>query len=100
MGSGRIGYITGRLECEEHAYLRFLKTHTFIYIILFNININCRAQLLPFQLTLRNGKISYNYSMKNKPTPSKNAYMKNLIFKLKSFIAGIRPISYIFEKSK
>lgn len=38
--------------------------------------------------------------MKNKPTPSKHACMKNLIFKLKSFIAGIRSKSYIFEKSK
>ena len=36
--------------------------------------------------------------MKNKPTPSKNACKKNLIFKLESFAKQIRWNAYFFEK--
>ena len=36
--------------------------------------------------------------MKNIPIPSKNAYLKNLIFKLESFIKRIRWKAYFFEK--
>ena len=37
--------------------------------------------------------------MKNIPIPSKNAYLKNLIFKLESFIKQIRWKAYFFENS-
>ena len=44
-------------------------------------------------------RVKFNYSMKNIPIPSKNAYLKNLIFKLESFIKRIRWKAYLFENS-
>ena len=44
-------------------------------------------------------RVKFNYSMKNIPIPSKNAYLKNLIFKLESFIKRIRWKAYFFENS-
>ena len=44
-------------------------------------------------------RINFNYSTKNTPIPSKNAYLKNLIFKLESFIKQIRWKAYFFEKT-
>ena len=44
-------------------------------------------------------RVSFNYSMKNIPIPSKNTYLKNLIFKLESFIKRIRWKAYFFDKS-
>ena len=44
-------------------------------------------------------RVKFNYSMKNIPIPSKNAYLKNLIFKLESFIKQIRWKAYLFENS-
>ena len=43
-------------------------------------------------------RVSLNYSMKNIPIPSKNAYLKNLILKLESFIKRIRWKAYFFDK--
>ena len=43
-------------------------------------------------------RVSFNYSVKNIPIPSKNAYFKNLIFKLESFIKRIRWQVYFFDK--
>ena len=43
-------------------------------------------------------RVNFNYSMKNIPIPSKNAYLKNLIFKLESFIKQILWKVYFFEK--
>ena len=43
-------------------------------------------------------KVNFNYSMKNIPIPSKNAYLKVLIFKLESFIKRRRWKAYFFEK--
>ena len=43
-------------------------------------------------------KVYFNYSMKNIPIPTKNPYLKNLIFKLESFIKRIRWKAYFFEK--
>ena len=43
-------------------------------------------------------RVNFNYSMKNIPIPSKNAYLKNLIFKLESFIKRIRWKAYFFDK--
>ena len=44
-------------------------------------------------------RVKFKYSMKNIPIPSKNAYSKNLIFKLESFIKRIRWKAYFFENS-
>ena len=44
-------------------------------------------------------RVKFNYSMKNIPIPSKNAYLKNLIFKLESLIKRIRWKAYFFENS-
>ena len=43
-------------------------------------------------------RVSFNYSVKNIPLPSKNAYFKNLIFKLEGFIKRIRWKVYFFDK--
>ena len=43
-------------------------------------------------------RVNFNYSMKKIPIPSKNAYLKNLIFKLESFIKQIRWKVYFFDK--
>ena len=44
-------------------------------------------------------RVDFNYSVKNiLPIPSKNAYLKNLIFKLENFIKRIRWKAYFFEK--
>ena len=44
-------------------------------------------------------RVKFNYSMKNIPIPSKNANLKNLVFKLESFIKRIRWKTYFFENS-
>ena len=44
-------------------------------------------------------RVKFKYSMKNIPIPSKNAYSKNLIFKLESVIKRIRWKAYFFENS-
>ena len=43
-------------------------------------------------------KVNFNYWMKNMRIPSKNAYLKNLIFKLENFIKRIRWKAHFFEK--
>ena len=43
-------------------------------------------------------KVNFKHSMKNITIPSKNAYLKNLISKLGSFIKRIRWKAYFFEK--
>ena len=43
-------------------------------------------------------RVNFNYSMKNIPIPSKNAYVKKLIFKLESFIKGIWWKAYFLDK--
>ena len=42
-------------------------------------------------------KISFNYSLKNIPLPNKDAYRKNLIHKVESFIKRIRWKAFFFE---
>ena len=43
-------------------------------------------------------RVNFNYSMKNIPIPSKNAYLKKLIFKLESFIKRIWWKAYFLDK--
>ena len=43
--------------------------------------------------------VNFNYSMKSVPIPNKNAYLKNLIFKLESFIKRKRWKAYFLEKT-
>ena len=43
-------------------------------------------------------RVNFNYSMKNIPTPSKNVFLKNQIFKLESFFKRIQWKAYFFDK--
>ena len=45
-------------------------------------------------------RVNFSYSLKNIPIASKNAYLKNMIFKLGSFIKRIRWKAFFYEKSE
>ena len=44
--------------------------------------------------------VNFSYSLKNIPITSNNAYFKNMIFKLESFIKRIRWKTFFYEKSE
>ena len=44
-------------------------------------------------------RVNFSYSLKNIPIPSKNVDLKNMIFKLESFIKRIRWKAFFYEKS-
>ena len=44
-------------------------------------------------------RVYFSYSLKNIPIPSKHVYLKNMIFKLESFIKIIRWEAFSYEKS-
>ena len=43
-------------------------------------------------------RVNFSYSLKNIPIPSKNEYLKNMIFKLESFIKALRWKVIFYEK--
>ena len=43
-------------------------------------------------------RVNFSYSLKNIPIPNKNVYLKNMIFKLESFIKRIRWKAFFYEK--
>ena len=43
-------------------------------------------------------RVNFSYSLNNIPIPSKNAYLKNMTFKLESFIKRIRWKAFFYEK--
>ena len=45
-------------------------------------------------------RVNFSYSLKNIPIPSKNEYLKNMIFKLESFIKALRWKVIFFKKSE
>ena len=45
-------------------------------------------------------RVNFSYSLKNIPIPSENVYLKNMIFKLESFIKRIRWKVFFYEKSE
>ena len=44
-------------------------------------------------------RVNFNYSLKNIPIPSKNAYLKNMMHNLESFIKRIRWKAFHFENA-
>ena len=44
-------------------------------------------------------RVNFGYLLKNIPIPSKNVYLKNMIFKLERFIKRIRWKAFFYEKS-
>ena len=44
-------------------------------------------------------RVNFSYSLNNIPIPSKNVNLKNMIFKLESFIKRIRWKAFFYEKS-
>ena len=45
-------------------------------------------------------RVNFSYSLKSIPIPSKIAYLKNMTFKLESFIKRIRWKAFFYEKSE
>ena len=43
-------------------------------------------------------RVNFSYSLNNIPIPCKNAYLKNMTFKLESFIKRIRWKAFFYEK--